>query len=288
MNTAITSIITDYLSRPMEITPEIESFAESSLDVSDPEELIAFLAGDEAENSGLLEILLHPPDSLRQTLEEHIRPSGIPPEEQNIIIDFLMKEVKGITLREPETGTTGALTPTRTILKEFLAALRLSTALPAAFDEEGGSDPGIPAALRCELRRHWHRLTPASKNEILALTEALTEDKSPAGEAAAVISAAAEILGNISDKDDPYEIISRQKQNCEKLIDTINHFEEMQRRYSMDILMSMRLTPPAENYDYLMQKIIMLDRISFLLYNIPARGRPPERNVSMDLNKLDL
>lgn len=119
----------------------------------------------------------------------------------------------------------------------------------------------------------------------MILAESLAAERTSIKNEASLLDRAAALLGRMKDSDDSHEIISRQKQADEKLIDTINYFEEMQKKYSMDILMSMRLTPPPENYDDLLSDIIMLDRISRILFGIPARGHAPEENIAMDGKK---
>lgn len=287
MNKSIISLITNHLSRPVEVTPDIRGFAESSLGLSSPGELFDFLTTDEAHDSGIQELLIFPPESLREALEEHLPPSGIDTAELNVMAEAVLKEVKSISLVEPESGTTGALTPGISMILELFTSLRLSTAIPMHFTPERGSDPGIFPGMRSLLRRHWHRLTEPAREHLLRIARDITEEETSPEDTATLINTTATVLGGLLDGEDPYEVLSRRKQEYEKLTDAITNFEDMQKRYSMDILMSMRLTPPPENYHDLMEKIIILDRISRILFEIPARGRAPEQNISMDMKKID-
>ncbi len=283
MKQYITSLITRFLSRPVEITEGARAFAESSLGITDPRKLAEFMQSEEAEDSGLIQLLLHPPSVLKEAAEKHIPPEGFSRLEISEIKETLTKEVKAITIIDHETGTSGALAPAKNMIKQFLADLRLDAAVPNTFPGIRGSEPRIPIPprIRYRLRRHWHRLTSEAQKQIMILAESLAEESNPENEAS-LLDRSATLLGRIQDTDDPYEIISRQKQSAEKLIDAIRYFEEMQKKYSMDILMSMRLTPPPENYDDLLSDIIMLDQISRILFGIPARGRAPEENIAMD------
>lgn len=150
----IASLIARHLSRPVEITEGARAFAEGTLGIIGPLDLAKFIQSDEAEDSGLIQLLLHPPAALKEAVEKHIPPRGFSKKEISEIKDTLRKKVKILSIPDRETGTSEALTPSTGMIEQFLADLRLTSAIPAAFAGTRGSEPPIPPRIRCRLRRY--------------------------------------------------------------------------------------------------------------------------------------
>ena len=122
---SVSSEIVRFFSRGFVAGGDVLHFACSALDVTACEEIAAILADGDREQSGLSELVFHPPAEFRSGIEEFLPPEGVRPEIENKILVACECGIGVTRISFACCGLAAECPVTRDMLRAFTSALHL-------------------------------------------------------------------------------------------------------------------------------------------------------------------
>lgn len=271
---SVSSEIVRFFSRGFVAGGDVLHFACSALDVTACEEIAAILADGDREQSGLSELVFHPPAEFRSGIEEFLPPEGVRPEIENKILVACECGIGVTRISFACCGLAAECPVTRDMLRAFTSALHLGNPVRCdiLYAAELNADTRrmlLPA--RSLLRRCRYPSNAEREWLLRRLVERQRAD--PHGDVASFMEVLAFVLrlfGTYGADAGCAAMLAAEKRIWKNALHAARKFEEECGRYSMDMLMSFRITPPAIHCDEARRNIFLADLVSAEVYGKPA------------------
>ena len=271
------------------INRDVSDYARSGLGITGTHEIISLISDPDAYGEGLVDLVFVPDLELRGLIEPLVPQRGMDERDIRRIaaqVSSGLKETE-ISFREPGDS---AIVPLRGIvIQAFIRRLRLSRSVPFSLTSKDKDMPCtaiIKARIMVRmsgytpfaggddiLRRLLYNFPASSPNEIVSFPEAL--------------AFMLQVMSEYPDSTDFFSMISSKKRLLLKSLQRAEDFESRISRFSMDYLMSRRITPSAVDREMTGQEIRTADMVCRVLYGKPAEPGMPEQKSVIDIESID-
>ncbi len=278
--------IEGYFRRGITAGDDVMHFAGCTLGTETVEEIRAIIA--DGSDDGIAELVFSPPGDFMLTLEPRIPVDGLTAEEEELVFRELMDRIDTVAVYLGKERFRLEFVMTDAIARGFLRRLRLKMLLPHALEIEHGSSKQHHYSLpRMLIRRSAYHATSERDEFLCRLIAALT---ARFGDNEKIIAECIVFLLDLFSEEPRGEsirgMITDRKRFWEEALARVAEYRELSRGYSMDYLMSQRLTPPALNVEEAERSIRSAERITALMSGDEYEP-PPLRHVRLDVETAD-
>ena len=260
-------------------------FARSSLGlVSDAETAEAI---ESEEFPALTGLLLFPEEPLALLIEPMIPKEGTGPGSEEAIVEYISGRVCKIPVIIPDSGLKCSIVIERIKTAQFIKRLHLEKAVPFDLPDQAPLDKAARLLVKGRLMIRRRKITASGYEECARLTEklaAVTEDE---GLFSGAMDMALELLESGNEGLSLFHLLNMERKKWMDILIKNRDFQEMYSRYSMDILMSLRVSPPAEGTERAARAISLTEHILKALYGFIPPVIQNETNRTLDITKLD-
>jgi hypothetical protein len=261
MKNEISAAIIRHLESGFLMDRDICSFAESGLGLDSPGDIAAALEGDDERGLQLRDLLLYPDSTFSLSLESMVPDGGIGEDGISEIRRELERRVATIRVKIPGSEKSAGMIPSEKDLAKFLNRLGLQRPVPPSLNEKtaGGNTPSRLAKARLYIRKS--PLPESGFGEAACMAKALAASCESEADFDSALHAGLDVMCARTDDSRLADLLVRERRRWRDAFRKRLDFEEISKRYSMDILMRLRITPPPEGRDAAMEKIRLINII---------------------------
>lgn len=242
----IQALVCSFLSEGFTLDHGVIHYAESALGIGDEMDLLAMLSTGDTRETGLLGLIISPSTELRLKLELHIPPEGLEHEFITATAAMMLKRVPLIRLSFRDSTPTTIETK-ETDMREFLAKLQLNWPVPAVTPNSLKNLESLERCLRGRLawRKYRSPVTPEKENFFRSVLRILEKDHSrDLMFRTQALEETVKLFGEDRYNREADELLSKKIDVLRNQLGGKQQFEELASQYSMDMLMSRRITAP--------------------------------------------
>jgi len=242
----IQALVCSFLSGGFTLDHGVIHYAESALGIGDEIDLLAMLNTGAAREKGLLGLIISPSTELRLKLELHIPPEGLEHGFINATAAMMLKCVPIIKVSFGERIPTSIETK-ETDMREFLAKLQLDWPVPTVKPHFLKNPDSLERCLRGRLawRKYRAPVTPEKENFFMSILKILEKDHSrDLMFRTQALEETVKLFGEDRYNREADELLSKKIAVLRNKQGNKQQFEELASQYSMELLMSRRITAP--------------------------------------------
>jgi len=286
----IASIINGYISPGLIPDTETVSFINSAYGITDPDD-IASLIGSGDDGGAVIDLLSHPSDELRESVEKIIPPQGLSSAEIQNVEDtlstssgqiFILFNKRKIFLPEEDS-----LYCHKRILQRLNLHIPLNRITVTDTSECAISTFAVRALLRKKKFESndesilfindliYNYFPVKNKIETETLTAGVHDEQQPDGsfkipedscsaDLFTLIDITTDLLKSSVSK--PYDILSEKKYFYENAITESEEFSALLKTYSMEFVMMKKIQPPLMSIHEARSMVTAIDRLTFIVY----------------------
>ena len=239
-------------------------YAESTLGVSAEDDIIDMLAGNENYGEGIIELVFSPDDEIRIGIEPLLNKDGIADDFQEEIIDHLKKSIKSANLIFPDTSEAFQAAISEQIIRSFVERLYLTRPVPYNINNNAETimEKDGATIARVKIRNSRYVSTGERDSFLKKIIESYSsEGKIDQNLFFDLIEFLLNIFRRHNLNEDIYIIINDERRSLEKMLFQSKEFKEQNKRYNMEMLMSLKITPLAIDEEHVERKVKIADMI---------------------------
>ncbi len=284
--TSIASTITGYLSRGITAGKDILSFADSTLGIATVDEIICLLSEPELYDGGIVDLVFSRDQSLSLSLEPLIPLHGLSSKDVDALTGLIMQKQKTTDIFFAGTEKSITVELSMSLVKRYIERHNLCRVLPfrGPGDFPGFLSDEAVISIRVLIRNSRYVSFPCHDAFIVSLIEKLCRINRN-GDYSLVIDCLEyllELFNENRSNTDIFGILSARRRRYDDILKNTAYFSEYLHRYSMEYLISQKITPPVADVDSIRKKIYLTDLICSAVFGKPAEAGPDEHTLQYD------
>lgn len=285
---ALSSVISDYFISGIVAGADVIRYARCTLGIESPSEIRELLADNQLYGDGIIDLIFYPGDDLQLRVERVIPAKGAPVEVVETVIRNILQRVEYTDISFLSNSINFKLSPS--VLRNFVLKLNLTKDIKYAEinDIERPESRERCFKARVKIRNCDFYSTPGRDMFLHGLIAALSVSGDIDDDTfTSCIELVLKLFGETKTGEDVYKMITEKKRLWQSRICSIKEFNDANRKYSMDYLMSCRISPPAIDIEKTRKNIALSDLICSVVFGMRAGDGMLSKEIVLDIDKID-